>query len=635
MKIRVRPPSSGRAGFQWGLTVVVVALLGVGAWLGFRPGGWFAPEVQEALAGATVRRGPLRISVLERGNLRAADAISLKSEIEGQTSILWLIAEGTHVQKGDLLCELDATGLEDKRIQQDIAVRNARAAWVKSQQTYKIQQSQNASDIAQAEQKLQFARDDLLKFRETMQFDIAQADESITLAEETQQRDAGKLEWSEKLAVNGFLTATELEADRLAANRAGILLEQAKREKALLEDYELPRQEAELEAALAEAERELERVKLQAEARIVDFEADMQTNEARHKLEAEKLTKLIDQIGKARIIAPRDGMVVYGQQEGGRMGNREPIAEGTMVRERQEIVTIPNTGGMVAQASLHEAVLKQIEVGQAAVVRIDSIPGREFRGRVNYVALMADQGSWWSNPNLRVYRTDVQILETVEGMRPGMSCAVEILVEEIPDAIYVPVQSVFRSGEETLCFVARAGRDPEKRVVEIGRFNEKWVQVTKGLEEGEEVVLSLPLGVTLQPPKATQSELDGDVPNTGSEGGASPSGGPSAMQAPLGANGSAPAGALDGAGADRGSRRGDAAGAGERTAEGGADGRSRRGFPPEMLDRLEGVEGITPEMIEAMKNGEPPSPEVREKLRELMRERMGGAGGGGGAERRE
>ena len=621
MKNLRRPdPASPRAGFQWGLAVVLLALAGGVAWLGFRTGGWFVAEPVQAIAGAPVRRGPLRISVLERGNLRAADAISLKSEIEGQTSILWLIPEGTHVKEGDLLCELDATGLEDKRIQQDIAVRNARAAWVKSQQTYKIQQSQNASDIAQAEQKLQFAKDDLRKFRETMQFDVAKADEAITLAEETQQRDAGKLEWSEKLAENGFLTATELEADRLAANRAGILLEQAKREKNLLEDYELPRQEAELEAALSEAERELERVKLQAEARIVDFEADMLTNEARHKLESEKLQKLIDQVAKARIVAPREGMVVYGQQEGGRMGNREPIAEGTSVRERQEIISIPNTGGMVAQASLHEAVLKQIEVGQDAVVRVDSIPGREFRARVSYVALMADQGSWWSNPNLRVYRTDVQILETVDGMRPGMSCAVEILVEEIPDAIYVPVQSVFRSGEETLCFVARQGREHEKRTVQIGRFNEKWVQVTEGLREGEEVLLSLPAGVTLLPPKAT------DIEPEGSDAGAAQPQTPAAERARDDGN---PVGGR-GAGAGGGS---------ERTAEaGGGEGRPRRGggFPPEMLERLKGMEGMTPEILEKMRNGEPPPPEIREKMREMMREAMGGAAGpGGGGERRE
>jgi HlyD family secretion protein len=619
MKTRATPRGArARAGFQWTLIGFLVAAAALLAWLGFRPGGWFAPQAEAAVAGASVRRGPLRISVLERGNLRAADAVSLKSEIEGQTSILWLIPEGTHVQPGDVLCELDATQLEDRRIQQDIAVRNAKASWVKSEQTYRIQQSQNQSDIAAAEQKLQFARDDLRKFRETMQFDIAKAQESITLAEETHARDSNKLEWSKKLAENGFLTATELEADSLAANRAQILLEQSRREKNLLEAYELPRQEAELEAALAEAERELERVELQAAARIVDFEADMQTNEARHKLESEKLTKLVDQIAKARIVAPRAGMVVYSQQEGGRMGNREPIAEGTMVRERQEILSIPNTGGMVAQASLHEAVLKQIEVGQEALVRIDSLPGRDFRGRVQYVALMADQGSWWSNPNLRVYRTDVQILEPVEGMRPGMSCAVEILVEEIPDTLYVPVQSVFRSGEETLCFVARAGAQPERRAVQIGRYNEKWVQMLEGLAEGEEVLLSLPAGVTLQPPRAPENAGDpsappgaGEMPPTAS---AAPQASPP-MQMPAD---DGPRG--EGGRGDRGERGGGA------TADSGGEGRGRRGFPPEMLERIKDMEGMTPEILEKMRNGEPPPPEIREKLREMMD--RGGSGGG-------
>jgi HlyD family secretion protein len=622
--------ASPRAGFQWGLIGALVVLAGGAAWLCVRPGGWLAPEVERLVAGAPVRRGPLRISVLERGNLRAADAVSLKSEIEGQTSILWLIAEGSHVQPGDLLCELDATQLEDKRIQQDIAVRNAKAAWVKSQQTLRIQESQNASDIAAAEQKLQFAKDDLVKLRETMQFDLAKAQEAITLAEETQTRDANKLDWSRKLAESGFLTATELEADTLAANRAQILLEQSRREMNLLEAYELPRKEDELEAALAEAERELERVKLQAAARLVDFEADMQTNEARHDLESEKLTKLVDQIAKARIVAPRAGMVVYGQEEGGRMGNREPIAEGTMVRERQEILSIPNTGGMVAQASLHEAVLKQIQVGQSALVRIDSIPGRDFRGRVHYVALMADQGSWWANPNLRVYRTDVQIVEPVEGMRPGMSCAVEILVEEIPDTLYVPVQSVFRSGEETLCYVAQPNGATEPRGIEIGKYNEKWVQVLSGLSEGEEVLLSLPAGVTLQPPKAAEGEIEATtVPGEGAPPTAAAPQFPVPGEA-VERDGARPAG--DGARERGGEAREGGPDAGAQNGEG----RGRRGFSPEMLERIKDMEGMTPEILESMRNGEPPPPEIRDKLRELMGNRGGRGGGGpGGGERRE
>jgi HlyD family secretion protein len=523
---RLHPGRSSRAGFQWGFVGLVLTVSVFLAWMGFRPGGWFVGEPVAAVAGAPVRRGPLRISVLERGNLKAADSVSLKSEIEGQTTILRLIPEGTHVKEGDFLVELDAAPLIERQIQQDISVRNARAAFVKSQQNYKIQQSQNDSDIAKADQELTFAADDLRKFLDTKQFESAKAQEAITLAEETHARDKNKLEWSVKLSENGFLTATELEADRLAANRAGILLEQARREMNLLEGFELPRQEAELNAALAESKREADRVRLQASARIVDYEADMLTNEAKVKLEEEKLERLNNQIAKSKIHAPRAGMVVYGQDMFGMRGNREPISEGTQVHERQEIITIPSAGGMIAQASLHESVLKQVSVGQQCVVKVDSLPGREFSGRVAFVALLPDQGSWWANPNLRLYRTDIQISEAIEGMRPGMSCAVEILVEEIPDAVYVPVQSVFRSGAQTLCYVAEP-TGPVRRDVQIGRYNDKWVQILSGVSEGEEVLLSLPPGVTLEPPaEAARPEAppgeapgwDGAKPGGGAEG---------------------------------------------------------------------------------------------------------------------
>ncbi|WP_410963586.1 hypothetical protein, partial [Salmonella sp. SAL4455] len=82
------------------------------------------------------------------------------------------------------------------------------------------------------------------------------------------------LDWSQKLFDRGFLKNTELEADRLSFTRAQINLEQAKRDEQLLVRFQLPRDESERNSVLEEARRELERVKLQAQARIVDYEAD-------------------------------------------------------------------------------------------------------------------------------------------------------------------------------------------------------------------------------------------------------------------------------------------------------------------------------------------------------------------------
>lgn len=551
-RIRPLPPSGPRAGGSWLLWTLLLAALGTAGWFGFRPGGWFVEAEVESVRGALVRRGPLRISVLEKGNLKAADAVSLKNEIEGRTQILWLVPEGTYVEEGDLVCELDVTQLIDRRLSEGINVSNAEAAFVKSKQNYEIQVSQNESDVAGAEQKLTFAREDLVKFRDgDRPFDINKAKESIVLATEEAARAGDKLEWSEKLAEKGFLTATELEADKLSANRAEILLQQAKRELELLENFELPRREAELVAALEEAERELLRVKLQATAKLVDFEAALRTSEARLELQKEQLAKIETQIERAKLIAPRAGMVVYAQEEGGRWGNREPIQAGTEVRERQEIITIPRAGGMIAQASLHESVLKQVQPGQGVLIKIDAIPGRDFTGRVESVAVLPDQGSWWANPNMRVYRTEISIIDPTEEMRPGMSCSVEVLVEELEDAIYVPVQAVFRHGAGNVAFLVD-GPDFELRDVEIGRHNDKWVQILSGLTEGDEVLLAPPADFTLEPGEDQPSDVE--VPEYEAPAGAAGGGGEAgARKRPEG--GGRPAGGGRPEGASRGGGR--------------------------------------------------------------------------------
>ena len=521
---RKTPVKRSRSGMQPLLVIVLVTILGGGLWLALANRGLFGTAGAAPLRGASVQRGPLKISVIERGNLKAADSISLKSEIEGTTTILKLIPEGTLVEEGALLCELDATQLVDRKFEQEIAVRNAEAAYVKSKQNYEIQKSQNDSDVKKAEQQLFFAEMDLRKFQEgEKRAQEAQADEAIKLAEEEATRAGEKLDWSQKLNEKGFLTDTELEADRLSRSRAEIQLEQAKRDQDLLVRFQLPRDEADLVSKLEEAHRELERVKLQADARIVDYDADMRTNEAKLTLERENLTKLETQIKKSKLHAPRAGMVVYAVEEGGRYGSSQPIKEGTQVRERQDIITIPSEAGMIAQVSLHESVLKQVEAGQAATIQVDALPGREFHGRVRFVSVMADQNSFWANPNLRLYRTEVTIEDAMIGgsaaeMRPGMSCAIEILVDEIADTLFVPVQSVFRRGKTNLAFVERSG-GPKERVVEVGRYNDRWVQVLSGLAEGEVVLLAPPAGFTRE---VEEEEQEAETPGAGAPNAAPP-----------------------------------------------------------------------------------------------------------------
>jgi HlyD family secretion protein len=511
-----------------GALVAAGAVVGVGRLAGIDLGLGSGDDLR--VEGVEARRGSLRITVLERANLKAANSVKLKCELEGRSTILWLIEEGAIVEPGQLVCQLDTSAQLEKKVVQEIAVQNAEAQWVKAKQTLAIQESQNESDVKKAEQDLRFAEQDKLKYEEGEYPQELQAvDEDILLAESDLALKRNEYEWSQRLSERGFLERTRLDADEFAYETAKVKLEQAIRAKRLLTDYDHPRRLSELTGAIEEARRELDRVRLQAAARITDFEADVRTSEAKLNLERDELAKLESQIEKAEIRAPVGGMVVYAKEGGGRWGGDDPIQEGTEVRERQDIITIPSSLGMVAEMSLHESVLEKVHEGMPCLISVDALPGRQFAGRVRFKSTLPDQNSWWANPDLRVYRTEIEVLEADPGLRSGMSCYVEVVVDDLKDALHVPVQSVFLNLGEPVCFVSSRG-GVEVRAIQVGQDNGKWVEVTAGLEAGEVVLLAQPPGFRLEPaiedkPEEDEAEAPGEGMQGPGEGMQAPGGG--------------------------------------------------------------------------------------------------------------
>ncbi|MBN1508357.1 MAG: hypothetical protein JW955_16025, partial [Sedimentisphaerales bacterium] len=142
----------------------VAALIGVVIfWLAVVRGG---NRSKQELPTFTARRGPLTISVVESGTIKARDQVIIKNEVEGRTSIITLVPEGTRVKKGDLLVALDASTLQDSKIDQEIRVQNTEAAYINAKENLAIVSSQADSDVNQADLALAFARQDLRKYEE-------------------------------------------------------------------------------------------------------------------------------------------------------------------------------------------------------------------------------------------------------------------------------------------------------------------------------------------------------------------------------------------------------------------------------------------------------------------------------------
>jgi len=484
-----------------GVAVLVVVAATAVIWLKAVRG---SEDPAATMATFVAKRGPLMISVLESGAIKAKEQEVIRNEVEGRTTLISIVPEGTYVHEGDLLVELDVSTLTDNRIDQDIRVRNADASYVNARESLEITKSQAQSDIEVAELKLRFAKLDLEKYTDPNgeyrnQLDSARND--ITLAEEELTRAEETLTWSEKLNAEKYLSLTELQGDRLTRNRAKVKLDVARNNLTLLENFTYVQQLEQLQSDVKQAEAELDRTKAKARANIVQAEADKLAKEQELKRQQDKLDKFDAQIKKATILSPAEGMVVYATSSRGGFGrqDRQPLADGVEVYERQELIYIPKSSSSVAEVDVHEASLDKVRSGLPAVVTVDALPGKKFIGTVARIAPLPNAQSMWMNPDLKVYTTNINLETDDPGLRSGMSCKAEIIVEQHEDTVYVPVQSVLRVGGQPTVFVVKDGV-VEERKVEIGLDNNSMIIIRKGLSEGEVVQLTPPLkAATMEP----------------------------------------------------------------------------------------------------------------------------------------
>lgn len=489
-----------RAGIFAVAGVLVLALL----FLGFRRWGAKAPE---SVQFHKVRRGDMVISIVEGGALRAVKESIIRSEFEGISRIISIVPEGSYAKQGDVLIELDSSELKDRVNQQEVTYQNNDFAYIQAKENLSIQQSLVESQIKEAELRVEFAKSDLDKYIEgDAPQQINTATNAIIIRKEQLQRAQDKLDWTQQLFKKGYASKSELEADGLSLMQAKISVDQSEEDLRLFRKYDLPKSQRRLESAWEQAKMELERLRHRTSNQLAQAEANLRTSQRALELTQDKLKELKQQLENSRIKAPQDGLVVYASSGFGDRG-QTLIEEGAQVRQRQEIIKLPDVSQMIVEIRVHESHVLQIRPGLEAYVTIDSIPDRRFKSRVTKVAVLPNSQDRWMNPNLKVYSTDVLIEDQLPDMKPGASARAEIIVTNLVSALTVPLQSVTTVKGKQVCFV-QTGAELTAVPVSVGNFNDQFIEIREGLKEGDMVALTPPANA------ADDADLGGSVLTT-------------------------------------------------------------------------------------------------------------------------
>ncbi len=485
--VGLRAKQSGT--LKWLLAGLVV-VLGLVAW---RP---LTGKVTTGLSGgattAVVEARTFNVVLKEKGELKAAKSTDIKSEVEGRSTIISLIPEGTPVQQGDLLVVLASDQIENRIREEELKESNAITAFEAAKAELDIQRDKNASDIRKAQLQIELKRLELDKYEKgDWEQRLKDAQIAIDQAEISLDRREQDFKASKELYAKNYTTQTEYEEAEFNFKKAGWELEKAKMALDVLNRYthvaDLKQRQSDVEEAIKEADR----VGKNASAEEIKKLRNVEGKEKELALIQDQLAKLRTQKEKCRIVAPTQGFVVYYQGGGGRWGmsNDQQIKEGAEVFERQVLLQLPDTSSMMVVVRVHEAKTDKLRTDQPVAVSIEGLPGRTFSGHVRKIAALADSQSGWLNPDLKEYETEILLDPTDVPLKPGVTAHAEILVESVQDRLAVPVQAIYAKAGKRYLFASDSG-EVRPVVVDVGAIGAEWAEITSGVESGRRVLLA-------------------------------------------------------------------------------------------------------------------------------------------------
>jgi len=391
-----------------------------------------------------VKKGEFVIAIEEVGVIRAKNVQSIYAPYNGK--ITKLLDEGTTVTKGQTVIWLDTEEVEKDLEEQITNLKGTKA------------------DLERTiEQLLNGMRNNTLK----VEFAVADLEFSRLKLQEVNR----KLETVQLLVDKDIVAKTEADTARQVV--------QSETYQTLNTDLTFKKDMKEKEETESSQKSELGKVRLRslrAKKKIDDAQGD---------------------ISQSEIKSPCDGIFLLIERHDWHSEiNTKPQA-GDQVWENQTLAEIPDLKSLVILSQVSEEDMAQVSVDQKTRITTDAFKDLRLTARVTRIGMVAIprsaspaggilQGS--EDTGQKVFELDLVLDQNDPRLRPGMTANVSIILKTIPDALTIPLSTVFRKEGRSVVFTpTRTGY--KARFVTLGRRDRDRVEVLSGLKPGDEVFM--------------------------------------------------------------------------------------------------------------------------------------------------
>jgi membrane fusion protein (multidrug efflux system) len=158
------------------------------------------------------------------------------------------------------------------------------------------------------------------------------------------------------------------------------------------------------------------------------------------------------------------------------------VDEGEFIDRGKPLVDLVNVDKIKVNVNVPELDVRFLKAGQRSMIRVDAFPERELSGTIDFVAYKAD-------PATKTFLVKVMMDNPGRDIRPGMIARAAFLRRIIPDALSAPIFALVDKGGERILYVEKDGV-AHARSVSIGVIEGDRIQITKGLEPGDRIIVT-------------------------------------------------------------------------------------------------------------------------------------------------
>jgi RND family efflux transporter MFP subunit len=448
---------------------------------------------KEAPPSVAAEKGPFVVWVEASGTLEPVGAAEVRVELDayaGELEIVEVAPPGP-VRKGELLVRLDPEKLDEQlaAAEKDAAI----AAQALAKQEEEAKRAEEGARLAMERAVVEKTRADhaLEQFTKVDRpLRTKEAEHRLQGTRDNIQDQEEELDQLRKMyqaddLVEGTEEIVMKRSERSLARSKTWLGYQTTRNKTLLE-VDLPREQETLELEAKKEAFELDRLRATQPPTLAQSRLELEKARLTAERGSKALSKLRSDRERLTLVSPVDGVAVPGAFAKGKWSGLEDatraLRKGEAVRAKQVLFTVLEPGSVVVRASVPEASLLSVQVGQPAEVTLGVQPDRKLEARVARVARASSDGN---------FEVHLDLAAKDERWMPGWSAKARVRTTERSAAVTVPAASVTADGDKRFVHVVTEdGAAP--REVTVGATSGGRTEIVAGLEAGERVLKSPP-----------------------------------------------------------------------------------------------------------------------------------------------